>query len=73
MAVVSRKHLENIHRPVGSSHLLLTTAIFLLKIHDLLATVAVVALIDLKIPLCMAREHWWPFFMCFVRSACSLP
>ena len=57
MAVVSRKHWENTHRLSGYSHLPLpvsvscfrpTTAIFLLKIHVLLA-----ALIDFKNQLCL--------------------
>ena len=62
MAVVSQKHLENTHRLGGSFRL--STAIFILKIHVLLAALAlasvmavesaVAALIDLKIQL---REH----------------
>ena len=86
MAVASRKHFRNTHRLGGSSHLLeseplvfwLTTAIFLLKMHVLLAALAVASasgvvvatLIDLKIQLSISREegilecklYWYPKF-----------
>ena len=62
MAVVSWKYLENIHRLRGGSYSLLPAssvsgspiiATFLLKIHVLLAVLAVESLIDLQIQIRM--------------------
>ncbi len=58
--MVNRKHLENTHQFGGSSQLPLPVslycfllAIILLKIYFLLAALAVTALINLKIQLCI--------------------